>query len=117
MWLFSGAPDDPENDTVMEKHGADALYSAVKSLMHAIWIEDEEAEHDAAHRMIQIAKPGTMRWWSESHLANSKPLVQILTENAHLIYLEWSEDVQAKQNTLVGRYTSQGASGAWKVHW
>jgi len=36
MWLFSGAPEDPEDDTVMEKHGAEALYSAVKSLMHAI---------------------------------------------------------------------------------
>jgi len=24
MWLFSGAPNDPENDTVIEKHGASA---------------------------------------------------------------------------------------------
>jgi len=36
MWLFSGAPEDPEDDTKMEKHGAEALDSAVKSLMHAI---------------------------------------------------------------------------------
>ena len=36
MWLFSGVPDDLEDDTVMEQHGADALYSPVKSLMHAI---------------------------------------------------------------------------------
>ena len=36
MWLFSGAPEDAEDDTVMEKHGAEALYSAVKSLTHAI---------------------------------------------------------------------------------
>jgi len=42
MWLFSGAPEDPEDDTVMGKHGAKALYSAVESLMHAIWTEDEE---------------------------------------------------------------------------
>jgi len=41
MWLFSGAPDNPEDETVKEKHGADALYSAVRSLMHAIWTEDE----------------------------------------------------------------------------
>jgi len=44
MWLFSGAPDDPEDDTVMEKHCADALNCAVKSMMHALWTEDEEAQ-------------------------------------------------------------------------
>jgi hypothetical protein len=70
MWLFSVAPEDPEDDTVMDQHGADALYSAVKSLMHGIWTEDEEAHQDAVHRMIQIAKPWTMRRWSESTLAN-----------------------------------------------
>jgi hypothetical protein len=56
MWLFSGAPEDPEDETVMELHGADALHSAVKSLMHDIRTEDEEAPQDAAHRIIQIAK-------------------------------------------------------------
>jgi len=25
MWLFSGEPEDPEDDTVMKKHGAEAL--------------------------------------------------------------------------------------------
>jgi len=57
MWLFSGAPEDPEDDAVMEKQGADALYSAGKRLMHAILTEDKETKQDAAHRMIQIAKP------------------------------------------------------------
>jgi hypothetical protein len=52
MWLFSGVPDDPEDDTVMEKHGADALHSAVKCLMHAIQTEDIESQQDAAHRML-----------------------------------------------------------------
>jgi hypothetical protein len=36
MWQFPGRPEDPEDDTVMEKHGAEALYSAEKSLMHPI---------------------------------------------------------------------------------
>jgi hypothetical protein len=36
MWLFSGSPEDPVDDTVMEMHSADALYSAVKSLMDAV---------------------------------------------------------------------------------
>jgi hypothetical protein len=48
-------PEEPEDDTVMDRYGADALYSAVKSLMHPIWTEDEEAQQDAAHWMIQIA--------------------------------------------------------------
>jgi hypothetical protein len=46
MWLFSGVHNDPEDTTVMEKPGADALYSAVKSLMHAIWTEDQDASQD-----------------------------------------------------------------------
>jgi len=116
MWLFSGAPEDPEDETVMEMQGADALYSAVKSLMHAIWTEDQDAQQDAAHRIIQIAKPWTIRRWSESKFANGKPLVRIPKENVHLVDLEWTEDEQAKLKTLVERYTSQGASGVWRVH-
>jgi len=116
MWLFSGAPEDPEDETVMEMYGADALYSAVKSSMHAIRTVDQDAQQDAAHRMIQIAKPWTIRRWSESNLANGKPLVRIPKENAHLVDLEWTEEEQAKLKTLVERYTSRGASGAWRVH-
>jgi hypothetical protein len=114
MWLFSGVPEDPEDNAVMEMHGADALYSAVKSLMHAIQTEDDEAQQDAAHRMIQIAKPGTIWRWSEWKLLNGKPLVRILKENAHLVDLEWTEVEQAKLKTLVERYTIRGASGAWR---
>jgi hypothetical protein len=92
------------------------LHSAVKSLMHVIRTEDEEAQQDAAHQMIQIAKPWTIRRWSESQLANGNPLVQIPNENAHLIDLEWTEDKQAKLKALGGKYTSRGSSGAWRVH-
>jgi hypothetical protein len=116
MWLFSGAPEDPEHETVMEMHSADAPYSAVKSLIHAIQTEDQDVQQDAAHLMIQIAKPWTIRRWSESKLANGKPLVRISKENAHLVDLEWTEDKQAKLNTVVERYTSRGTSGAWRVH-
>jgi len=116
MWLFSGAPEYPEDDTVMEKHGAEALYSAVKSLMHAIQTKDEEAQQDVAHGMIQIAKPCTIRQWSELKLTNGKLLVRIPMKNAHLIDLEWTEEEQPHLKTLVERYTSQGDSGAWRVH-
>jgi len=116
MWLFSGVPEDSEDDTMMEKHGAEALYSAVKCWMHAIRTEDEQAQQNAAPQMIQFAKPWTIRRWSGSKLANGKPLVRIPKENAHLFNLEWTEEEQAKLMTLVERYTSRGASGAWRVH-
>ena len=116
MWLFSGAPEDPEDETLMEMHGAEALYSAMKSLMHAVRTKDQDAQQDAAPQMIQIAKHWTIRRWSESKLANWKPLVRIPKENAHLVDLEWTEDEQAKLKTLVEVYTSRGASGAWMVY-
>jgi hypothetical protein len=52
MWLFPGVPEDPEDTTVMEMHGADALNSAVKSLMHAIRTEDRDAQQDATNPVI-----------------------------------------------------------------
>ena len=63
MLLLTGAPDNPEDNTVMGKHGTEALYSTVKSLMHAIRTKDDEAQQNAAHRMIQIEKPWTIRRW------------------------------------------------------
>jgi hypothetical protein len=63
MWLSSGVAEDPEDDTLMQKHGAEAVYSAVQSLMHAILTKDEEAQQDVAHRMIQIVKPWMIRGW------------------------------------------------------
>jgi hypothetical protein len=92
MWLFLGAPEHPEDETVMEMHCADARDSAVKSLMHAIWTEDQDAQLDAANPMIQIAKPCTIRRWSELKFPNGKPLVPIPKENAHLVDLEWTEE-------------------------
>lgn len=49
-------PDDPENDMSMAKHCSQALYSVVKSSMHAIHSEDNKAKQNAAHWLIQSAK-------------------------------------------------------------
>jgi len=116
MWPFSGAPEDPEDDTVMEKHGAEALYSTVKRLMNAIRTEDEEAQPDAMCWMKQIAKPLMMERWLESKLANGNSLVRMPKENAHLIDLKWTEEEQADLKTPVERYTSRGASRARRVY-
>jgi len=116
MWPFSGAPEYPQDQTLMEMHGADALYCSEKSLLHAIRTEDQDAQQNAAHQMIQIAKPWMIRRWSESKLASGKPLVQIPKENAQLVDLKRTEHKQTNLKTLVERYTSRGASGAWRVH-
>ena len=115
MWLVSGAPEHPADDTVMEKHGVEGLYSDVKSLLHAIQTKDEAAQQDVTHQMIQIATAWIIRRWLESKQGNGKPLFRILKANAHLINLEWTEEEQAKLKTKVERYTIQGASGARKV--
>jgi hypothetical protein len=44
----------------MERDSADALYSAIKSVMHAIWTENEEAQQNMAYRVIQIVQPWTI---------------------------------------------------------
>jgi len=86
------------------------------SLMQAIWTEDEEAQQDAAHQIIQIPKPWTIRRWLELTVGIGKGLVQIRKENTHLIDLKSTKEVHQKLQTMVERYISQGASGAWRVH-
>jgi hypothetical protein len=66
--------------------------------------------------MIHIAKPWTKRRRSEPKLANENPLVWIARRYADLVDLECSEEDQAKLKILLVRYTSQGASGAYRVH-
>ena len=56
MWQFSAAPEDPEDETVMEMNGTEELYPAVNSAMHAMGTDDHDSPQDAAHRLIQIAK-------------------------------------------------------------
>jgi len=56
-------PEDPENNTVKAKYGTEALYSAVKSLMHAILTEDHDAQPHAAHQVIHIEMHRIIRRW------------------------------------------------------
>jgi len=78
MWLLSGTLENPEDETPMEKHGAESLYCTVKSLMHAILTKDRDAQQGAAHWMIQIAKAWVIRRWSELKHPNAKPIVWTL---------------------------------------
>jgi len=52
MWMFSGPPEHPEDNSMMEIHAVYTLYSAAKSLMHAIRTEDQDAQQDVAHWMF-----------------------------------------------------------------
>jgi len=116
MWLLSGESKAPEDDTGIEKHNTNALYSNVKSTMYDIQTANHDTQLDAAPNNIRIAKRWRIHRWLQSKLAYGKLLVQILKENAHHVDREWTEDVQAKLQTLVERCTSCGASGAWRVH-
>lgn len=87
MWLFSGVPQHPEKDTLMEKHSTEALYSTVKGVVNAIQTEDEEFQQNAAQQMIQIAKDSIIRRWSESNLTNLYITIWILEKNSHLVGL------------------------------
>jgi hypothetical protein len=112
MWLKLDAPKDSEDDTAMENHGPELVYSTVTSLMYAIRTEDHNTQQHTAHRMIQIKNYRTITRWSESKLANEKSLVRIPNKNAQLVDLQSTEDEQATLMTLVERYTLLGASGA-----
>jgi len=116
MSLFSGVPEDPAIDMVMEYYSAKALYSAVTSLIHVIQREDNEAQRDAAYWTIQVVIPWMTRRLYRLSLAYGKPLVWILKENANLVDLEWTEEEQDPLKPPVERYTAQGPSGAWTVH-
>jgi hypothetical protein len=68
LWLCSGMPESPEDDIVMKKHGAEALYSTVKSRLPIGQNIEEEAEQNVAYWIIQIEKPWTIRRWPQSEL-------------------------------------------------
>jgi hypothetical protein len=57
MWQYSGVPEDPEDNPVTEKHSVDTPDSMVKSILHAIDIEKNQAQDDPGHQTLQIAKP------------------------------------------------------------
>jgi len=92
MWLFSGAPIDPEDDAVRETNGAEAMYSTMKSPIHAIWSEDNVAWQDLAHWTIEIAKAWTVRRLLESKLMNGQQFCPNVQMNTHLSDLRWTED-------------------------
>jgi hypothetical protein len=79
----------------MEQHSAKAVNSAGKCLMHAIQTKNDQGQQDAAHQMIQNAKPWMIRRWLESKRAIGKPLLWIPKENEDLIAVEWNEDLEA----------------------
>ncbi|KAF8518629.1 hypothetical protein BDD12DRAFT_811084 [Trichophaea hybrida] len=54
----------------------DALQVAVRSLTQGIRSDNDEAQKAAAEQIIRIAKPWTIRRWSESKLADGEPLGQ-----------------------------------------
>jgi hypothetical protein len=75
--LCSDMPEGPEDDIVMEKRGAEALYSAVKCGLHIVQTIDADAQQNVAYWIIQIGKPWTIRGRSESELTTSQCLQRV----------------------------------------
>jgi hypothetical protein len=59
--LLSDVPGQLEDNAVMEKHGAEILYSTVKHVMHDVRTEDKVSQQDVLYEIIQIAKHWTKR--------------------------------------------------------
>jgi len=95
VWLFSAAPGNGEDDTVMEKKCTEALYSAMKSLVHAIQTEDTAAQQDTAHYMIPFANSLMRRRRLESTLRIGKSLHMISKKIVYLLDLERTKKDQA----------------------
>jgi hypothetical protein len=115
-WLFSGAPENPEDETVLENHCAKARNSAVNSGMHTIQANHNDTPQDAAHQLIHIATHWTRRGCPESKLAYGKPLDGLLKENTHLFDLECTVHWQTTLITIEERFTSRRVFGAWWVY-
>jgi len=84
--------------------------------MHAIRTKDEEAQQHAVHWMNHSSTVCTIKRGSELQLTDGTPLVWKPKKNSLLIDLEWTEEEQAHLKTRVEKFTSQCASGAWRVH-
>jgi hypothetical protein len=87
IWLFSCTPIRPEDKTSMERHGAEAFHVAVRSLIQGITSDDNEGQKAAAKQIIRIAKPWTIRRWSESKLADGERLVKMPKVKDHIVHL------------------------------
>jgi hypothetical protein len=116
MWPCLDIPDNPEDAAGMENHGADALYSAVKSVMSATRSEYENTQQDSAHRTMEIANSWRVRRLSQLKQANRSPLVWIQKYKTHPDDPWWIGDAQATQKTPAKRYASHSASAPWGVY-
>lgn len=57
LWLFSGAPEDPEIYTLMDNNYAGGLDSAVTNMTHGVRTDDNEVQSVVALLMSQTRRP------------------------------------------------------------
>jgi hypothetical protein len=107
IWLFSGTRICPEDNTLMELHGTEALQVAVHSLTQGIRSDNDKAQKAASEQIIRIAKPLTIWMWSESKLADGEPLVEMPKVKEHIVNLIWTMAEQQTLQQLVNECKSQ----------
>jgi len=115
IWYFSDATEYPEYDTVTQMCSAQAQYSASKSLMHTIWIEDKDADQDVGYCMIPIVEHWISRRCFVWKLGNEQSLIWIWMGNVHLVHPKLTKYENAQLITIVVMYTALCASDELRV--
>ena len=119
-WLFT-IPEQLENPAAVDLHGPEALAKAVADVLYAVRKELPAAEQQAAAQaMIAVARPWTIRRWTESKLASGAPLIAIPAEIVHEVQLQWTAEEQGRLAAVVKRLLEQTLTEehgvAWRVH-
>jgi hypothetical protein len=119
-WLFH-IPAVVQDEGELIHHGPRAMIRAVRELEQAVKHQESLAEQkEAAMRLIDVARPWTIRRWAESRLASGAPLANIPQEEIHHVRLQWTPEEQEQLSTVVQRLQAERLTHergvAWRVH-
>jgi len=88
MQQIAGASADPDDDTEIDMQVAEAQYSEVQTLVHAMQTADNKVQLKAASWLIEITTGWIITWWSDSNVLNGNLLVMLLLETIQVVDLE-----------------------------
>ena len=119
-WLLA-IPHEVEVAESVSRHGPVALGKAVANVQRAVSKAlPPDEQQAAAAEMIEVARPWTIRRWTESKLESGAPLVPIPAEIVHQVPLEWTPEEQERLAGVVKRLHEQTLTDlrgvAWRVH-
>jgi hypothetical protein len=83
--------------------------------MNAMHTDNTDAEELEVYHMRKNELLSMISGWLDEKFAHRKTLRWIRKAPGLLLYLWWTEDMQATLKACVDRYTSEGTYGAWRV--